>query len=596
MKGDGPVEIGGKVSNKRTGHATTRAPAVPVDLLLASAEREQRTGDFAAAAQLYRRVLETQPHEERATQLLGAILAERAEIDAAIDLFESAVPHVGPASAETLGFYNNYANTLRRAGRLNAAEEILRDLVAAAPRAWQPWHNLGQTLRDQERFDEAAAAMRRAVQLEPDFGPNHGVLGEILHHLGRLNSADVSLRRAIELGCANDHSVWTLLGNNQRMLGHLEEALEMVTRAMVLCGGTPASHSNVGVVMMQLGRNDESVAHLHQAIAGDPENNGFHGYLAYSLLTSGRIAEAIEPWERAIAGGPRGTERDVDVPRWTPADTGSRVLVYREQGVGDEIMLASMYPDLIGATREVVIECETRLVSLFTRSFPNAEVRTQSCDGRRRETMHDFDRAIPAGSLIGHFRRDLADFPDRPSHLVADPQRVAEWKDRLAEIGPPPYVGISWRSQIRTAERRLEYTRLDQWGAVLGVPGVTWVNLQYDDCNRELHDAENHFGVRIHRWDWLDLMNDFDEVAALVSALDLAIAPFNAVSMLSGALGVRTFAIGRRFTWGTLGTNRLPWLPAVAVALRAPDEAWDGPLALAAQHVADAVAHAASHV
>jgi len=178
----------------------------------------------------------------------------------------------------------------------------------------------------------------------------------------------------------------------------------------------------------------------------------------------------------------------------------------------------------------------------------------------RRESMHDFDRAISAGSLIRWFRPTIETFPDRASYLVPDPARVDAWRERLAATGPGPYVGISWRSRIRTAERRLEYTRLDEWAAIFGVPGVTWVNLQYDDCSSELRAAEKKFRVHVERWDWLDLMNDFDEVAALTAALDLVVAPFNAVSMLSGALGVPTVAMGNRFGWGELGSGRMPWM------------------------------------
>ena len=152
-------------------------------------------------------------------------------------------------------------------------------------------------------------------------------------------------------------------------------------------------------------------------------------------------------------------------------------------------------------------------------------------------------------------------------------------------MGPGPYVGISWRSKLQTAERRNEYTRLDEWADVFAVPGVTWVNLQYDDCTRELRDAEQRFGVQIQRWDWLDLMNDFDEAAALTSALDLVVAPFNAVSMLSGALGVRTVAMGNRFGWGELGTGRMPWMPSIVVASRLPNEEWDEVLTVAAREV-----------
>ena len=105
-------------------------------------------------------------------------------------------------------------------------------------------------------------------------------------------------------------------------------------------------------------------------------------------------------------------------------------------------------------------------------------------------------------------------------------------------------------------------TRVSTSGTdIFAVRDVTWVNLQYDECERELHDAEQRFGVKIHRWDWLDLMNDFDEVAALTVNLDLVVAPFNAVAMLSGALGVRTVTMGNRYGWSELGTGTVPWLP-----------------------------------
>ena len=91
----------------------------------------------------------------------------------------------------------------------------------------------------------------------------------------------------------------------------------------------------------------------------------------------------------------------------------------------------------------------------------------------------------------------------------------------------------------------------------------------------------------------LDLMNDFDEVAALTTALDLVVAPFNAVSMLSGALGVPTVAMGNRFGWGELGTNRMPWMPSIVVAARMPNEEWDDGLTVAAREVANVAARVA---
>ena len=521
-------------------------------------------------------------------QILGAILAERGDVDEAVELFVAAAERLGPPTTDTFGFHNNYANTLRLANRNAEAETELRQLIAIAPREWQPWHNLGQVLKDLQRFDEAVGALRRAVALAPEYGPNHGVLGEVLNKLGRLRSAGASLRTCIELGWDTDVNLWTILGNNHRMLGELTEAIECLEHAFELAHGSPNAHSNLGIVFAQAGRFDEALMHFRTAIEAEPENDLLHSNGAYGLLTAGELAEGWREWEwGAVHGGPRGEERRLEVPRWTPAAPAGRVICYREQGVGDELLFASCYPDLIASTDDVVIECDKRLVGLFTRSFPAAEIRAQTFVPFAGETMHDFAYAIPAGSLPQWFRPTIDSFPDRRAFLTPDPERVQAWRERLAEVGPGPYVGMSWRSKLKTAERRLEYTRLDEWEPILSVPDVTWVNLQYDDCERELHVAERHFGVTVHRWEWLDLMNDFEEIAALTCALDLVVAARNAVAMLGGALGVPTVMMGNRWDWSDLGTDTSPWFPTIQLVYRHVGEEWDAVLATAAASVRD---------
>ena len=147
---------------------------------------------------------------------------------------------------------------------------------------------------------------------------------------------------------------------------------------------------------------------------------------------------------------------------------------------------------------------------------------------------------------------------------------------------------------MKTAERRLEYTQLDQWDELFAIPGVNWINLQYDDCERDLQMAERNFGITIHRWDWLDLMNDFEEVAALMTCLDLVVAPRSAVSMLGGALGAPTVMMGNRWDWSDLGTDTSPWFPTIQLVYRHLGEEWDDVLATAAGVVRDVATNAQS--
>jgi len=118
---------------------------------------------------------------------------------------------------------------------------------------------------------------------------------------------------------------------------------------------------------------------------------------------------------------------------------------------------------------------------------------------------------------------------------------VTRWRERLAALGPGAKVGIGW-STIRQSYRTVSYyTKLAEWGPILTIPGTIFVNLQYGDCADELAEAEQRFGIRIHRWPDLDLLNDFDSVAALMAALDLVLAPNTTTLELAGAVGARAW-------------------------------------------------------
>ena len=557
-----------------------------VDDLLQAGLDARAEGEVVVAEECFRKAMERAPRDFRAPQFLGALLVERDDIKDGVEILEGAVDLAGPLSTSNCGVYNNFANALRLAERHEESEALLLQIVEIAPGEWQHWHNLAHLLKDMGRHDEAVAPIRRAIALAPGHGPNHAVLGSILFNLGRLNSAAAAFRRCIDLGWNEDVNVWTQLGGTYRLLGDIHAAVDALQEAFDRSGGAASTHSNLGITMNQLGRFDDAGEHFRAAIRIQPDEPSWRTNYGYHQLTAGDIPEGWVNWEYGLDDGPRGNERPIDVPRWTPDDNAVRVLCYREQGVGDEILFASCLPDFQTRVQEAIYEADKRIVPLFARSFPGMEVREPSWDREFGQRMHDFDRAIPVGSLPMHLRPTVADFPERQSFLVPDPDLVTQWRATIAEIANGnAVVGMSWRSRIKTAERRLEYTHLDEWADLFSIPGVTWLNLQYDDCFRELDAAEREFGVKIHRWPAVDYMNDFDTVAAIMAACDLVVAPRNAVAMLSGALGRPTVMMGNRWDWSDLGTDRCPWLPTIDLVYRHVGEDWDQVLATAAEKV-----------
>lgn len=548
-------------------------------------------GDYDVAARELDAVLRIYPDNPDARCLRGAVANHQGDFDTAIVHLERGLPNLGPVAVDTRDAHNEYAIALRASGRSEESERVLHRVLVVEPDYATAWHNLGLTLDTLERPDEAVAAARRANALAPQEASHLLLLGKLLRRQGRLLSAASALRRAHELA-ADDPTVNTVLGNTLFYLGEIDASIACFQRATELVPGVAQMHTNLATMLSAAGRHDEALVAHERAFAMAPDDPDVIVRRAATLLNLGRIAEGWRAYEGRLVTQPKA-KRWTGMPHWDGASlTGTTLLVYREQGIGDEIMFASCYPDLIAAADRVVVECDERLESLLARSFPDARVGAQTTDGDRPDAdddpqpVHpDADVVTASGSVAQFIRASLDAFPARDHYLVADPALVGEIGARLAGAGDGPYVGISWRSMIRTAERRLEYTRLDEWGPILRTRGVSFVLLQYDQCEREVADAEARFGVRIHRWRDIDLMNDFERIAALMANLDLAIAPRNAVTMLAGALGVPTLAIGNVGDWSECGTGQLPWFTSVECINRPVGGDWARVLAEAAERV-----------
>ena len=261
--------------------------------------------------------------------------------------------------------------------------------------------------------------------------------------------------------------------------------------------------------------------------------------------------------------GARHPRRNFSVPRWNgEALNGKTLLVWREQGLGDELLFATCLHELEALGGKIIVECDRRLVDTFTRSFPQYTVRAEAFlpEQAMQSPYEDFDLHVPLGSLMKYFRRDIKDFERSGAYIKTDPAKVAKFAERLA-----PYkedyrlVGICWRSGKLDPVRNLGYTTLDEWGEVLQTPGFKFVNLQYGDCEAELREAEEKYGVEILRWPDLNLKDDLDDVFALVHCLDAIASVQTAVLVMGGSVGVPTVGV-KAGGWTTFGQfSNSPW-------------------------------------
>jgi tetratricopeptide (TPR) repeat protein len=306
----------------------------------------------------------------------------------------------------------------------------------------------------------------------------------------------------------------------------LDEGLEASKMAYKLADTPKLKASalmNHASLLINNGKYAEAEPIIRESLKLNPASVKAKGNLGMCLLAQGQWREGWANYSHCL-GTPERAKIEYGLPEYKNGDYGT-VVVYGEQGLGDEISFASMINDFPNPfTKNVVIDCDYRLKGLFSRSFPRATVH----GGRWKEKYQGkADFQVAMGDLGKFYRNSDSDFPRKP-YLEADPVRRAQWKYLKEQTGKP-LIGIAWTGGM--AHTGAKYRRIDKTSLAAIVQGIEahFVSLEYKE--REPVDG-------IHVYPHATLTDDYDDTAALVAECDLVITIQTAVAHLAGALGV----------------------------------------------------------
>lgn len=376
------------------------------------------------------------------------------------------------------------------------------------------------------------------------------------------------------------YEAWLLLGRAHQKLHEPESALECFETARRMRADDPELYDFRGSMYQELGQIEDALADYDRALALRPDFPLATFHLAMARLLAGDFERGWEGYELRRLSAEYATAAK-GMPRWDgSALTGRTILVAREQGLGDEIMFASLLPQLVGQAARCIVECDPRLQPTFQRSFPGAVVFGTTPDGGLPQsiTPGSIDIAIEAGSLARMLRRRSVDFPRHQGYLRADPHHVRQWRERLDQLGSGLKIGLSWRGGVRRTRRELRSLSLGQLLPLLRTPGAQFVSLQYTgDAASEVDMLRRSHSIGIEHWP--KAIDDYDQTAALVCALDLVVSVCTAVVHLGGALGRPVWVmapVSPEWRYGISGPT-MPWYPSVRLFRQGDYDEW-GPV------------------
>jgi len=449
-------------------------------------------------------------------------------------------------------------------GDAAAALDYFHLALHYAPDAFHACTARADALHALGRADEQADAYREFLRANPAHAGAAFALAR-WHHARGEHALAAGLLRPLSVHTPVDRDACNLLGLILgREFGQFDEGERLLRKALEPEPSWSIAQSNLGWLLMENGDYAQGLKLLGSVLERNPEDHETRLALSYMNLKRGEFEAGWRDYE-ARQHSRYASAGHYEFARWDGARCdGKTLLIVAEQGFGDQIMFASCFRDAMDRAGRCVIECDPRLAGLFRRSFPAAAIRPViHPDGQPPlpAQTEPIDLQIPMGSLPGLFRKRWEDFPRHGGYLRADPGRIAYWRARLDALGPGPKIGLSWRGGVAATRRHLRSIELHEFLPVLDTPAI-FLSLQYGDCAADLRRLREEHGVVLTHWQ--DALDDYDETAALICALDLVVSVCTAVIHLAGALGRPVWVLVPAIAeWRYLDRGEhLPWYPS----------------------------------
>lgn len=288
-------------------------------------------------------------------------------------------------------------------------------------------------------------------------------------------------------------------------------------------------------------------------------------YLASALERFSAFHEAYELRARAHA---LLDEPAVTGPAWDgqPLSGGKLVITpmrYDRQSLSYPIQYASMIGQASERAPGCIVYLDPRLISLFARSFPKADFRSQDampddpCSGG---ALHASLDQLPA-----LFATSSETILALHQPLIADPERTAELRRRYAPEDRL-LIGLAWGS----TNTRKDVPSFAQWATALSNMPGTFISLQYGDTDPALKRMQDLGGPAIISDPKIDQMVDMDAFAAQLAATDVVLTISNTGAHLAGAMGRPSVVLlDDRFhlTWPYFHRTT-PWYPKAQLMRR----------------------------
>ena len=244
-------------------------------------------------------------------------------------------------------------------------------------------------------------------------------------------------------------------------------------------------------------------------------------------------------------------------PRWDENKQEKSILIYGEQGIGEQILYSQFVKIIRDKFENITIAVNKKLIPFFNKIFEKENI----IDYRAISNYENYDCHLPMGSLGLFFQKFIKhnSFKEKINYS-------SEFK-KIPKKNKKFRFGISWRStnKIFGNKKSIELEELKEFFLS---NNIEFINLQYTDEDFKIKNLERKMNRNIFLEHDVDCFDDIDGVASLIKSCDIVITVSNSNAHISGKLGVKTFLLlpfndGKLWYWGMNTDTEIIWYPSV---------------------------------
>ena len=436
----------------------------------------------------------------------------------------------------------------------------------------QAYINLGNLFKSNNLLEDAIKLYKNALTLLEKKDEIYVNLSDIYKIKKDFNESIKYAEKALNI---NNRNYFALnnLGISLIETGRPKEAITILKKATEINTKFAMSFANLGIAYRYDSQYDHAEASYQKAIQSDPDFYDAYFNLGQIQLLQNKFQKGWQNYEYRWYKKEKAPKKiNFTKPYWNGELNGKRILIWGEQGIGEQILFTSVFKDIINNFEKILLLIDDRLCKIFRENFPNIEVYPMS------ESVDEnlFDYHLPICSLGKYFRKESSNFLNSKHNFLNVNENKFNDKDKKFRCA------LSWKS-ANPDTGFSKSIKLEDLLPILSIKDIEFYSIQYTNEEDELKNFKDQYNIEIKNVKNLDTYNDIYGLLQFIKTCDFTLSVSNSNAHLACSIGCPTYLllpkeVGKFWYWENKIEDKNLWYPNVKIFNQISSNEWKDPI------------------